>query len=80
MKTLTTLLLIFTLNTAIFAGAKMSIHLEENGATKTVIFQCEDLSECAQRIQTRMEEEGGCDPRVKKVVLESIYIPGLDDA
>ncbi len=62
-----------------FAGAKMTIHLEENQATKEVVFQCADLNECAERIQERMEE-GGCDPRVKKVVLETLYIPGFDDA
>ncbi len=80
MKTLTALLLTFTLSTTTFAGARMSIHLEENGATQTVVFQCEDLSECAERVQARMDEEGSCDPRVKKVVLETIHIPGLDDA
>lgn len=80
MKTLTALLLTLTLNTTAFAGAKMSIYLEENGASKTVVFQCEDLTECAQRIQNRMETEGGCDSRVKKVEFETIYIPGFDDA
>ena len=78
MKTII-ILLAFSFNLAL-AGAKLSIHLEENGATKTVVFQCEDLTECAERVKERIEDEGGCDPRVKKVVLESMYIPGLDDA
>ncbi len=79
MKTLF-ILLTLALSNAVFAGAKMIIHLEENQATKQVVFQCEDLDECAQRIQQRMESEGGCDPRVKKVEFETVYIPGLDDA
>lgn len=63
-----------------FAGARLVIHLEDNGITETVVFQCGDLNECAERVQERMESEGGCDPRVKKVVIETVHIPGIDDA
>lgn len=72
-------LLLVGLNNFAIAGAKLSIHLEENGASKIVVFQCVDLNECAERIVERMEDEGGCDPRVQKVVLEKAYIPGLDE-
>ncbi|WP_157059375.1 hypothetical protein [Bathymodiolus septemdierum thioautotrophic gill symbiont] len=57
----------------------MTIYLEENEITEKIVFQCEDLNECAERIQMRMEA-GGCDPRVKKVEIETIFIPGMDDA
>ncbi len=63
-----------------FAGARLTVYLEDNNITETVVFQCMNLNECAERIQERMESEGGCDPRVKKVVIETIHIPGIDDA
>ncbi len=79
MKTLL-ILLTLCLSSPIFAGAKMTVHLEENQATKQVVFQCENLNECVERMQQRIEDKGGCDSRVKKVELERVYIPGLDDA
>lgn len=79
MKLFTFLLALF-LSTFAYAGAKMTVHLEENQATKTVVFQCADLTECAERIQDRLESEGGCDSRVKKVEFESVYIPGFSDS
>ncbi|SMN12150.1 hypothetical protein SPBRAN_361 [uncultured Candidatus Thioglobus sp.] len=78
MKILLTFLMISFSNFAL-AGAVLTIYLEENQITEKVVFQCEDLNECAERIQMRMESENGCDPRVKKVVLETVHIPGIDD-
>ncbi|SMN00364.1 hypothetical protein SPONN_1627 [uncultured Candidatus Thioglobus sp.] len=74
------ILLTISLSNVIFAGATLTVYLEENQITEKVVFQCEDLNECAERVQARMESENGCDPRVKKVVIETVHIPGLDDA
>lgn len=73
------LIIMLLLKSFAFAGARMVIHLEENEITEQVVFQCEDLNECAERVQERMNSEGGCDPRVKKVEFEIIDIPGMDD-
>lgn len=80
MKKILLTLITISLSQFIFASARMIIHLEENEVTEKVVFQCEDLNECAERIQERMESEGGCDPRVKKVEFETMFIPGMDDA
>lgn len=79
MKKILLALITISLSQFALASARMIIHLEENQVTEKVIFQCGDLSECAERIQERMESEGGCDPRVKKVEFETVNIPGMDD-
>jgi hypothetical protein len=78
MKILLTLALLSLSNFA-FSGARLVVYLEENEVTEMITFQCADLNECAERVQTRMESEGGCDPRGKKVVIETVHIPGIDD-
>ena len=72
-------LIIIFLSQFALASARMVVYLEENEVTEKVIFQCVDLNECAERIQERIESEGGCDPRVKKVEIETVHIPGMDD-
>ena len=80
MKKLTTLLLLLLLNTITLAGGKLTVYLEDNGVTESISWQCMDLTECAERIQNRLEDKDSCDPRVTKVILEKVHIPGLDDA
>ena len=58
-------------------AAVMRVLLESNGATKVVSFQCNDISECAERIAERMNSKGTCNPQVKKIMLEEVYIDGM---
>ncbi|KAA0439061.1 MAG: hypothetical protein FXV80_06100 [Candidatus Thioglobus sp.] len=79
MKKILLALIVISLSQFAFASARMIIHLKENEITEKVIFQCEDLTACAERIQSRIESEGECDPRVVKVEFETVKIPGMDD-
>ena len=58
-------------------AAKMSVLLESNGATRVVNFQCNDISECAERLAERINNEGSCNPQVNKILIEKLYIPGM---
>jgi len=58
-------------------AAKMSVLLESNGATRMVVFQCNDISECAERLAERINAEGSCNPQVNKILIEKVYIPGM---
>jgi hypothetical protein len=62
------------------AGGRLSVFLNQNGIERKITWQCEDLEECIERLQSRIESKGECDLRVNKIVLERIHIPGLDDA
>ena len=58
-------------------AAQMSVLLESNGTTQTVKFQCNDISECAERLAERINNKGTCNPQVNKILIEKIYIPGM---
>ncbi len=58
-------------------AARMSVLLESNGATKMIRFQCNDISECAERLAERINAKGSCNPQVNKILIEKVYIPGM---
>jgi len=58
-------------------AAQMSVLLESNGATRLVKFQCNEISECAERLADRINEQGSCNPQVNKILIEKLYIPGM---
>ena len=53
-------------------AAQMSVLLESNGATKIVKFQCNEISECAERLAERINTEGSCNPQVNKILIEKL--------
>jgi len=58
-------------------AAQMSVLLESNGATRVVKFQCNEISECAERLAERINTKGSCNPQVNKILIEKLYIPGM---
>jgi hypothetical protein len=77
MKTL--ILLLILTSTFAMAGGKLSVFFMQNGVERLLTWQCAELDECLQILETRVESQGECDPKVTKIVLERIHIPGLDD-
>lgn len=83
MKTLKMLVLAGSLmmGTA-FAGSQITITIEDpaTGITEDIIFQFEDFGEAVDFMSRKYNEKNGtCDPRVKSIVVEEKFIPGLDD-
>lgn len=78
-KLIAFLLGLFILANISMAGGKLSVFFIQNGVERKLAWQCEELNECIEIFQNRIEEKGGCDPKVVKVVLERIHIPGIDD-
>ncbi len=77
--------LLFVMNTSLtflptmtFAGALLTVTLDDGQSSK-ITWQCEDVTECVERIITRVEEHGFCDERVQKIEIVKKHIPGLDD-
>ena len=66
------------LPTTTFAGALLVVTLNDGQSSK-ITWQCEDVTECVERIITRVEEHGSCDERVQKIEITKTHIPGLDD-
>lgn len=58
-------------------AAVLVVEMEQNGITEQIKWQCATLTECAERIQTRLESHEYCDPRVKRIYLEKTHIPGM---
>ncbi len=61
------------------AGGRLSVFFEQNGVERSIKWQCNEIDECIDILQQRIEEKGACDPKVIRIVLEKIYIPGIDD-
>ncbi len=80
MKTLQIIILTLLLSVSKYAisGAVLTVTLGNEQSSK-ITWQCEDITECVERIITRVEEHGACDKRVQKIEITSQHIPGLDD-
>ncbi|WP_428086194.1 hypothetical protein [Candidatus Thioglobus sp.] len=79
MKLIIPLVITFLTSTAI-AGGKLSVFFTQNNIERQLTWQCAEIDECIEILQSRIEENQGCDPKVFKIVLERVYIPGMDDA
>ena len=59
-------------------AATMRVTLEKDGSSQVIMFQCNDLSECAERLSDKLQSnEGSCDPRIQSILLEKTYIEGM---
>lgn len=66
------------LATPVFAGATLIVTLNDAKSSQ-LTWQCEDVTECVERIITRVEERGTCSNTVKKIEITQTHIPGFDD-
>ncbi len=72
------LILLLSISKYTISGAILTVTLADEKSS-VISWQCEDITECVERIVTRIEEHGSCDKRVKKIEIVSKHIPGFDD-
>ena len=76
--TLVMILATFNIGNIAHAGAILTVTLADEQSSK-IVWQCADITECVERIITRVEEHGACDKRVQKIEIVTRFIPGFDD-